>query len=104
MIGQWDQRVSLQAAVLAGDGGGGAAQTWTQFASVWAAIAPGTGSETFGPDRTESQTRYRVTLRRRTDVAAGQRVVTSWLTLSIVNVLDDGPRAAAMTLLCEAVP
>jgi SPP1 family predicted phage head-tail adaptor len=104
MIGQWDQRVSLQAPARTGDGGGGASESWNAFATVWASIVPERGEESFGPDREESRTRYRVNLRRRADVTAGQRVVTPWLTLSIVNVLDAGPRTAAMTLLCETLP
>ena len=104
MIGELDQRVSLQAASRIGDGGGGASLTWTEFASVWASVAPGGGSDDLGPDRNETITSYRVTLRRRTDVAAGQHVVTASLTLAIRNVLDDGPRAATMTLLCETLP
>lgn len=104
MIGELDQRVSLQAASRAGDGGGGASLTWTEFASVWANVTPGTGTDELGPDRNESVTAYRVTLRRRTDVVAGQRVVTEALTLTIRNVLDNGPRAATMTLLCETLP
>ena len=103
MIGELDQRVSLQAASRIGDGGGGASLTWTEFASVWASVAPGGGSDDLGPDRNETITNYRVTLRRRTDVVAGQRVVTATLTLTIRNVLDDGPRAATMILLCETV-
>jgi SPP1 family predicted phage head-tail adaptor len=101
MIGELDQRVSLQAQSRAGDGGGGASVTWTEFASVWANVASGTGTDEMGPDRLESVTDYRVTLRRRSDVAAGQHVVTSMLTLVIHNILDDGPRAATMVLLCE---
>ena len=104
MIGTMDQRVSLQAATRTGDGGGGASLTWAEFASVWANIAPGTGTDELGPDRTESVTGYRVRLRRRSDVAAGQRAVTSSLTLVIRNVLDGGPRAATMILLCETLP
>ncbi|HEX3755395.1 MAG TPA: head-tail adaptor protein, partial [Rhizomicrobium sp.] len=77
MIGELDQHVSLQAAARAGDGGGGASLTWTEFASVWANVAPGSGTDAMGPDRSDSVTNYRVTLRRRGDVAAGQRVVTA---------------------------
>ena len=103
MIGELDQRVSLQAVARTGDGGGGASLTWSEFASVWAHVAPGSGTDDMGPDRSESVTGYRVRLRRRSDVAAGQRVVTSALTLTIQNVLDGGPRVATMTLLCETL-
>ena len=73
MIGELDQRASLQAKVLTPDGGGGYAESWQIFASVWVKVAPVGANDNFGPDALESRVRHRLALRRRTDVAAGQR-------------------------------
>lgn len=103
-IGALDTRVSLQQAVRIPDGGGGFAVSWAEVAAVWIAVEVASGADAFGPDRPESRARYRVTLRRRNDVAAGMRLVGSAHTLAIQAVLDDGPRPQFMTLLCEDAP
>ena len=104
MIGELDQRASLQAKVLTPDGGGGYAESWQIFASVWVKVAPVGANDNFGPDALESRVRHRVTLRRRTDVAAGQRVVVGARSFKVHALLDEGPRASTVTLLCEELP
>ena len=104
MIGNLNQRAALQALTLVSDGGGGFSESWTTFATVWIALAPLTGSDVFGPDRNESQVCYRITLRRRDDVSAGQRVIVGTRSFTIIAVLDSGPQPQLMTLDAEAVP
>jgi head-tail adaptor len=71
MIGNLNQRAQLLANTLTPDGGGGFADDWEAFASVWIALIPLGGSDAFGPDRLETRVRHRIALRRRGDVAAG---------------------------------
>ena len=104
MIGELDQRASLQAKVLTPDGGGGYAESWQTFASVWVRVAPIGAGDTFGPDAVESRVRHRLALRRRTDVAAGQRVLVGARSFKVHALLDEGPRASTVTLLCEELP
>jgi SPP1 family predicted phage head-tail adaptor len=94
----------LLANIIVPDGGGGFTDDWEAFASVWVAIEPIGGSDAFGPDRLEARVRHRLVLRRRNDVAAGQRVQVGTRLFRIHTVLDEGPQAAAMTLLCEELP
>lgn len=101
MIGSLNQRAQLLANTLTPDGGGGFADDWEAFASVWIALAPIAGSDAFGPDRLESRVRHRIALRRRSDVAAGMRVAVGSRTFRIRTLIDEGPRNALMTLLCE---
>jgi SPP1 family predicted phage head-tail adaptor len=103
MLSKLNQRAALQALALAPDGGGGYSATRTNFATGWAAIEPVSGSDVFGPDADELRTRYRVTIKRRTDVAAGQRVTASGRTFAIRAVLDDGPQSQFLTLLTETI-
>ena len=104
MIGSLNQRAQLLANTLAPDGGGGFVDGWEIFASVWIALAPLGGSDAFGPDRLESRVRHRIALRRRSDVAAGQRVAVGPRTFRIHTLIDEGPKSAMMTLLCEELP
>ena len=101
MIGQLNQRAVLMADTLTPDGGGGFAQSWEAFATVWLGVEPVAGSDEFGPDRLESRVRHRLTLRRRGDVAAGQRALVGERLFRIHTVIDEGPQAPLMTLLAE---
>jgi SPP1 family predicted phage head-tail adaptor len=104
MLSTLDRRASLQARTLTPDGGGGFTERWETFAVVWVKIAPASAADTFGPDALEARARHRVTLRRRSDLAAGQRLAVDARTFKIHGVLDEGPRAAFVTLLCEELP
>lgn len=104
MIGELDQRAALQARVLTPDGGGGYAESWLTFAGVWISVSPLGAGDMFGPAALESRVRHRLTLNRRGDLAAGQRVLAGSRAFKIHAVLDEGPRAPLITLLCEELP
>jgi SPP1 family predicted phage head-tail adaptor len=104
MIGALNQRAQLLANTLTPDGGGGYVSDWEIFATVWIALIPLGGSDAFGPDALEARVRHKILLRRRSDVAAGMRASVGARTFRIHTVIDEGPRAATMTLLCEELP
>ncbi|HEY4124731.1 MAG TPA: phage head closure protein [Rhizomicrobium sp.] len=104
MIGALNQRATIMAKTFAGDGGGGFDDGWTAIATAWVRIEPSTSRDVFGPDRNESQVRHRLTLRRNADIAAGQRVNVGARWFEIQSVLDEGPQAQIMTLICEQIP
>jgi len=104
VIGELNQRAALQAKVLTPDGGGGYSESWQSFASVWVAVAPISGNDAPGADALQSRVRHRIVLRRRNDLAAGQRVVVGARRFKVQALLDEGPQAATMTLLCEELP
>jgi len=104
MLSTLTQRATLLACTLTPDGGGGFTQDWEPFASVWIALEPLGASDTVGADHLQSRVRHRIVMRRRTDLAAGQRVQVGSRLFRVHAVLDDGPRAAAITLACEELP
>lgn len=104
MIGNLNQRALLLANTLTPDGGGGFSDTWEAFAVVWVAVEPIGGTDVFGPDRLEARVRHKLTLRRRSDTAAGQRAQIGARLFRIHTVFDEGSQAALMTLLCEELP
>jgi SPP1 family predicted phage head-tail adaptor len=104
VIGALNQRGSIAAKTSASDGGGGFDDGWSTIATAWFRIEPTGGSDVFGPDRNEANARYRFTLRRNADIAAGQRVSIGARTFEIHSVLDEGPQAQTMTLICEQIP
>lgn len=104
MIGKLDLRAALQSNLRTPDAGGGCGESWQTFAVVWARLLPVGANDIFGPDARESRARYRLWLRRRSDLAAGLRVVIGAHTLLVRALLDEGPRADLVTLLCEELP
>jgi len=104
MLSTLTQRATLLARTLDPDGGGGFSESWTAFAFVWIALEPRDATDTVGADRLESRARHRITMRRRADLAAGQRVCVGTRLFRIHAVLDDGPRAPGIVLLAEELP
>jgi len=104
MLSTLNQRATLYARVFTPDGGGGFTDSWTAFASVWIALAPLDAADTVNAGHLESRVRHRITLRRRSDLAAGQRAVMAQRTFRVHGILDEGPRAAYVTLQCEELP
>src|SRR5256885_16414134 len=103
MLSQLNRRVVLEAQTLNPDGGGGYSASWDTIATVWAAIEPLSGADVFGPDASEARVKYRITIRRRSDVPAGMRVNDGGRLFAIHAVLDDGPQSQFLTLLTEKV-
>jgi SPP1 family predicted phage head-tail adaptor len=104
MLGNLNQRASILARTVVADGGGGIGESWTTLASAWVGVTPISGDDVFGPDASESRVRYKLALRRNTNVTAGMRVAIDTRTFAIVAVLDEGPQAALTNLLCEELP
>jgi len=104
MIGALNQRATVSAKTSESDGGGGFEDGWSAIATAWVRIEPRSGAQVFGPDRNEQQVRHRLTLRRNEDIAAGQRVNVGARWFTIESVLDEGPQAPTMTLICEEIP
>ncbi|HEX3653730.1 MAG TPA: phage head closure protein [Rhizomicrobium sp.] len=103
MLSQLNRRVALETQTLTPDGGGGYSGGWSTVATVWAEIEPISGSDVFGPDAGEALVKYRVAIRRRTDVIAGMRVNDGGRLFIIRAVLDEGPQSQFLTLLAEKI-
>ncbi len=104
MLSSLNQRATLLARVLAPDGGGGFNESWSAFATVWIQLTPLAATDTLGAAHLESRVRHRIVLRRRSDLAAGQRIAVGGRVFRVHGVVDDGPRAAFITLQCEELP
>ncbi|HEX4301543.1 MAG TPA: phage head closure protein [Rhizomicrobium sp.] len=101
MLSTLTQRATLVARTLTPDGGGGFTESWEAFATVWVALQPQGATDSVGADHLESRIRHRIVLRRRADLAAGQRAQISGRVFRVHAVLDAGARESAVTLLCE---
>jgi len=104
MISDLNQRCTIEQPVRTPDGAGGAIESWTTLAVVWAKLAPITAADTFGPHALESRAKHKLTLRRLASAAAGMRARIGARTFAIHGVLDTGPQAPLMTLAVEELP
>lgn len=101
MTGVLRERVTFQARVRTLDAGGGAAVSWTTVATVWTRVEAAAGGETQDAEGRRHVTRYRLIIRRRTDIDPGQRALWRGRTLYVRGRQDDGPAAPYMTLSAD---
>jgi SPP1 family predicted phage head-tail adaptor len=87
-IGRMRQRMTLQQAVRAPDGGGGATVTWTPVADVWAALVPIGGDERVDADALQGRASHEIWIRFRADAAPQMRFVFGTRVFDIRSVTD----------------
>ena len=102
MLSELNQRATLFARTLPPDGGGGFTESWDAFATAWIALKPRDATDLVTAGKLESRVRHIVTLRRRTDLAAGQRLTVGPRTFRIRAVLD--AHQTLTTLHVEELP
>lgn len=97
------ERVTLQAEARTSNGQGGFTTAWSDVATIWAEVIGLSGDESIQAAIERSSIRYRVTIRKRSDVSPRNRLVWGSTKLDVRSVIAD-PRndKAALVLICEA--
>lgn len=91
--------VTIQTITRADDGAGGFTETWTDTATVRAAVAPLEGREQLEAMQTGLRQPVRVRMRYRAGVTTAQRLVYEGRTLEIQSVVDPEERHRELVLL-----
>jgi SPP1 family predicted phage head-tail adaptor len=99
--GQLDRRVKLQTKGVTQDSYGGAVVTWSDTATVWAAVEPLQGREFFGAQQIDSEITIRVRIRYRAGVVPAMRVLYGSRVLDIRSVIDPKDRHEELQLMCS---
>jgi SPP1 family predicted phage head-tail adaptor len=99
--GQLRSRLAIQSVTRSGDGGGGAAETWSTVATVWGRVEALNGLEAFRAMQVASAMSHRVTIRRRT-VTPQQRILDGSDILQI-RAVRPSEKGESVELLCEQV-
>lgn len=100
-IGDMRHRVVLQQVVRTSDGGGGAAETWSTVAELWAAVRPISGDERVAADALSGQLTHEVWVRHRTGVTPSMRFLFGSRILDIRAVIDAEGRGYRLKCLCQ---
>ena len=88
MIGDLDNRITLETPVRTADSYGGATLTWSEIASVWARIEALSSRETTPREMRTHEIRYRITIRYRDDVTTDMRILHGAKQLLITGLRD----------------
>lgn len=102
-IGQLRHRVAIRTRVLAPDGVGGAAPSWTTLETTWAGLTWLASARNAEGGRTDRLRRIAATLRFRNDVRPGQRLRIDATDYDIVSIESGDGKERYMTLVCEEV-
>ena len=100
IAGRLNKRVTLQSASSARDGHGQPIGTWSDVATVWAAIEPIRGREYFAAQQVSAETTHRVTIRYRSGVSPQWRVAFGSRTFRIESVINPLERNERIELMC----
>lgn len=102
--GRRNKRVDLQARTFTDDGMGGGPETWTTYATVWAAVEPLRGDERYASQQVQPGVSHKVTMLYRSDVQAAHRVKFGTRVFEIRSVLSPFEREQTTELQCEESP
>lgn len=94
-------RVTIEAPIRTPDGQGGFSKEWQCLETVWAGMEPLGGSETLIGQQITPQTRYRVTIRYRTDISPDMRLVWNETTYNIRNIADPDGLKRSLEITAE---
>jgi SPP1 family predicted phage head-tail adaptor len=100
-IGDMRHRVILQQIVRTSDGGGGASESWSTVAELWAAIRPISGDERVVADAISGQLTHEVWVRHRAGVTPAMRFLFGSHILDIRAVIDAEGRGHRLKCLCQ---
>lgn len=99
--GSLRSELSLQQRSTAPDGMGGSVAGWSEVATLQARIEPLSDRVAFGADKTTQRITHRITMRHRSGVSAGMRLVSGARIFAISTVHD--PDESGRYLVCRVI-
>jgi SPP1 family predicted phage head-tail adaptor len=101
MIGEMRERVVLQSPTLTSDSRGGASESWSTVATVWAKIEPKSASQVLFSQQLQHRITHKFTIRYRSDVLSTWRITFDSRTFHIQGVRDLMERGRYLEIDCE---
>jgi SPP1 family predicted phage head-tail adaptor len=100
-IGHLRHRLVLEAATSTPDGAGGVIETWSEIATISAAVRSSSGRERMIADGLQSRITHEVIVRTRADILPRHRFRRGSRVLHILAVMAADPRGTRLRCLCE---
>lgn len=72
--GRLNRRITIQNYTTTQDANGNIVQTWTTFATVWAAVEPASGREFFEAQQIATETTVKFVIRHRSGITEDMRI------------------------------
>lgn len=101
--GELRHRITLRIATVSQDDCGQPVQTWTDHATVWAAVEPLRGREYFESQQQQAEVTTRIRIRYRAKVSPVMRVKWGVRIYKIEAVIDPDERHQELQLMCAEV-
>lgn len=101
--GKLRHRITLQSKVTVKDPEGIVTETWTDVATVWAAVEPIRGREYFQAAAVNAENTVRFRIRYRSGITPVMRVVYNGRTFNVQSVIDVDERYREIQLMCQEV-
>ncbi len=102
-LGSLNERVELQNKVQTIDGLGGHVQTFVPLAFVWSRVVSANGSITEIADARAARISHIITIRFRSDISSGDRVIYRSVALEVISASDFNGRKAYLVLKCSQI-
>ncbi|MAS13430.1 MAG: phage head-tail adapter protein [Nitratireductor sp.] len=99
--GAFRAELSLQKATLVSDDAGGHTEAWSETATIFGFIEPVRAAAPFGAGQRHERVTHRITLRFRTGVTGGMRIVRGTRRFSILTAHDPDETGRYLVCLCE---
>jgi len=102
MIGELNKRITLQYPTKTSSGMGASdTSTWTDYATVWAAIWPVSANDTIQTNATVMVVSHRIRIRYRSILKSSWRVKFGNRFFAIVSILNPNEKNEYLDLLCK---
>lgn len=101
--GQLRQRVTIQEKDVTRDTHGAEEITWTDLATVWAAVEPLTGREWIEGRQETAGVSTRIRIRYRSGITPEMRVSFGDITFNILSVIHVQERERELHLMCREI-
>jgi SPP1 family predicted phage head-tail adaptor len=99
-VGELNRRVTIQQRATGKDADGQPSETWQDLLSCWAAIRPLGGRELLLAKSVQAESTHEVTMRYRTTVTAGMRIVYEGRIFNITNINDVDTKHQTLVASC----
>ena len=103
LIGKLNKRITLQSKTTTRDAMGGMVETWTDVATIWAAVWPTSAKTKIQAESTTMIATHRIRIRYRTSIDSTYRVKFKTRYFSIDSITNPNEHNEWLDLICREV-